>query len=429
MASASACAPSSASFGRLLAGDRRFQRRVQQLRHLRSLEGRQFRHRVVELVAGNERLREALGVFLHRLGFPDVRTRRHVAGRDRPLGGLFGSGRPLDEVGCGLKFLVGRPLQQVEIAAAGGGAVLRQTRQEADTEIEGRVGAHVGQVARGGPDHRRLAFEERLRRATPVENARSHHAVLGRQRHKRFERADGCVGIEVHVLAGVIGQQSAIAGDDAGPEPGREARGRDVHAPLGDVAAVVLDSQLLAHLDHFSPVGGTLFRVETGLCKGFLVPVEHRRRALERDAPGLALGLAVGHECRVEAADPVLLFFICDVVVPSDDHVFVDEGVHVGRQRDDQLRRVAAAHGGDRLGRGVGIGAGVDRVDLHAFIVGHVFLGQRLDRVRRGAADGDREIELEIDGVGMGGKHCQRRSRQKYVKQFHEEGPSWVGKL
>ena len=47
-------------------------------------------------------------------------------------------------------------------------------------------------------------------------------------------------------------------------QPVREARRRDLHAPLRDVAAGVLLGQLLRELDHLVPVRRALLRVEAG---------------------------------------------------------------------------------------------------------------------------------------------------------------------
>src|SRR5439155_1714976 len=95
-------------------------------------------------------------------------------------------------------------------------------------------------------------------------------------------------------------------------------------APLRDVPARITLRQLLRVLDLLGPARWRLVRIEPGVLEELLVPVEDDRRALERNAPGLASGLAVLHERGEEALEPRLVIGLQDFI-ERNDRVLVDE--------------------------------------------------------------------------------------------------------
>ena len=62
----------------------------------------------------------------------------------------------------------------------------------------------------------------------------------------------------------------------------------------------------------------------------------------------------------------------------------------------------AAARCGNRLGDRILVGAGIDGVDLHIRMRLGIRIGQTLDGFSGLAADGDREIELQVNSLGRG---------------------------
>ena len=149
-------------------------------------------------------------------------------------------------------------------------------------------------------------------------------------------------------------------------------------------------------------------RVKTSFLESFLVPIHDGRGALERNAPGFAAGLTVHHESRIERAEPFLTFFFGDEVIKWLDQVLIDQGKHVGGEQHRKLRGVAAAGSRHGFGQGVGIGAGIDRIDIHVFMGRDIVFGQRLDGISCLAANRNREIELQVNSKcwhGNSGKH------------------------
>ena len=177
----------------------------------------------------------------------------------------------------------------------------------------------------------------------------------------------------------------------------------------------VLLDELLAHRDHLVPARRRLFRIEAGVLEGVLVPVQHDGRALERNAPGLAVDLAVGHERRIEILEPRL---VADKAVKRHDGVLVHQREDVGREQHRQLRRLAAFHGGHRFGHRVGVVAGIDRrhLDIGVFLLeaaDHV-----VDDLGHGAADRDRVIHREIDRRRLARHRHQRRECSTQHRPF-----------
>ena len=129
-------------------------------------------------------------------------------------------------------------------------------------------------------------------------------------------------------------------------------------------------------------------------------------------APGLAAGLAVRHEGREEALQPLLVVVGLDEIIDRDDRVLVDQREHVGRQQHRGHRRRAALVRGERLDDGLLIGAGIDRLHLDRRVglleVGRVAVDDLGDR----AADRDRIEERDfgapcaIAGFAMPSRRC-----------------------
>ena len=217
------------------------------------------------------------------------------------------------------------------------------------------------------------------------------HLVLLHEVHPVLHRADDLGLVVVDLGAGLVHQVDAVLDGERLEQPVREARRRDLHAPLRDLAARVALGELLRVLGGLLPGPRRLVGVEPGLLEELLVVVHHDRRALERDAPRLAVGLAVLHERRVEALQPRAVVVGLDQVVERDDRVLVDQREHVGRQQDRHDRRLAALDGGQRLGDRLLVAARVDGLQLDAGIllleVGGVAVDDLGDRARRPRRD------------------------------------------
>ena len=230
-----------------------------------------------------------------------------------------------------------RGLEQIEVAAARRAAALLARRQHGDAEGKLRIGADVRQVARGGPDHRHLLFQKITRRRPPIDNARRMRLILSREIDPVAQRLDTRGAGEVGLCAIGVGQRAACLGGERLEQPIREAAGGDLHAPpLHGVAAP--PGQLLRERGMLVPGGRRTLRIQSGILKRRLVPVQHDGRALERHAPGVAIDFAVLQERRIEAAQPGAIRIAGRQRVERHDQVVVDQGKRIGGQQHRELR-------------------------------------------------------------------------------------------
>ncbi len=206
--------------------------------------------------------------------------------------------------------------------------------------------------------------------------------------------------IKIGLVTGIIGQDHIILGRQTLEQPIGEAGAWDPHTPLGDIAIAVGLGQLLTKFNHFFPGSRRRIRVQASVLKGFLVPVQYRGGALERNAIGLAAGHAVRHESRIEGRQPGLVFIGFCQTIEGDDRVFFDQAEHVHRQDHRQLGRGAALCCGQGLGDRVLIAAGINRVDFNIGIGGGIFVGQGLNGVSSLTPNGNGEEELQINRKG-----------------------------
>ena len=287
-------------------------------------------------------------------------------------------------------------------------------RQHGYAEIEGRIGAHVGQIAGRGPHHRGLTLEEGLGCGAPLDDSRRHDFMLGAQVNHVLQGLDHGGIVEIGLVAVRIHHEHVVLCSQALEQPIGKAGAGDTHAPLRDVPGGIGLGQLLAEGDHFLPGRGRGIGIEPRFREGFLVPVEHRRRTLERHAIGLAAGLAVFHEGRIKPLQPGMFRLRGEEFLEGNDRLFLDEGEHVHRQDHRELWRIATLDRGQNLGDGVLVAAGIDRVDLHPRRLTDVIRRQTIDGIGRFAADRDREVELQ--------NHLRRRALYEAEGQAGREG-------
>ena len=240
------------------------------------------------------------------------------------------------------------------------------------------------------------------------------HLVLLHEVDPVLQRLDHFGLVVVGFGAGGVHQVDAVLDGERLEQPVRETRRRNLHAPLRHPPRRVALGELLRVLGLLLPVGRRPVGIESRFLEGLLVVVEDDRRALERNAPRLAAGLAVLHERRVEALEPGLVVRRLDVVVEGNDRVLVDQRVHVRRQQDRRHRRLAALHRRQRLGDRVLVRAGIDRLDLDAGILLLEVRGEAVDDLRDRTADGHGEVERDFDGrLRRDGRHGRDHGRRR----------------
>ena len=178
----------------------------------------------------------------------------------------------------------------------------------------------------------------------------------------------------------------------------------------GEAALGAGRNGLLRHLAQLRPGLRRLVRVETRLLHQLLVPVEHRRRGVERhrqqlavrrgviaiDRADIGLGverlLGVGHEL-IDRIDGAL----------GGHHV---RGADLEHLHD--VRRLLGTEGRDRRRQGLGIGALVDRVHLVLGLGLVEAVGQGADRIAQIAAHGVPELDFGL----RQGSLCARQNRR-----------------
>ncbi|MNZ94596.1 hypothetical protein D3C78_1137090 [compost metagenome] len=251
--------------------------------------------------------------------------------------------------------------------------------------------------------------------------------ALARQVHPVIQRFDHLGMVERDLGAGVVGQQHAIGRGQRLQHPVGKAGGWNLDAVLRDLAAGVLDGQLLRRFAQFLPGLGRAVRIQAGLLEQILVVVHHHRRALERHAPGLAARLAVGHEGRVEALEPGLVGIGLDELLHGRDRVLIDQREHVGGQQHRSRGRLARLVRRQCLDDGFLVGARVDGRDLDARVLLHEVRGKPVDGLGDGAAHGDRVVKRHFhrclrlgspqaqgaESTGQG--HCGEKSLALHV--------------
>ena len=170
--------------------------------------------------------------------------------------------------------------------------------------------------------------------------------------------------------------------------------------------------RLLGHLAQLRPGRRRLVGIEARLGEQLLVPVEHRRRGVERHRQQLAVGRRV---VAVDRADIGLgierLLGVGHQLIDRIDRAL--GGHHVGGADLEDLhdvRRLLGAEGGDRGGQGLGVGALVDRHDL-VFGLGLVEArGDLVDHLAQVAAHGVPPLDFGLRlGAGRAGEHRRRR--------------------
>jgi len=381
--------------------------------------------RVFELVTRHRRRGEIGHVLLEHIGFIGIGAGSRVTRGDGPFGRQLRFGHELDELQRGLALLGAGVFENVEIAAAGGGAQPLGGGQHAHAEVEFCAVTDRGEVARGMPHHGRGALEELLPQRAPVDGPLGHHLVLHGQVTPELHGLDHRRLVEVSPVAVLVHQFLTVLDAQRLEHPVGIARGGDVEAPAGHVARGVLLGQFLGHGDHLVPGRRRLVRVQPHFLEGVLVVVHHDRGALERDSPGLALGLGVRHQGRVKGGEPLLVFRGGGEIIEGDDDALIDQLENIDGEEHAELDRLVRLERGQRLHAGVVIVAGVDGLDLDVG-VGFLEIGDHVvDDLGDRPADGHRVIHVKVDGrLGRGDaqqQNCQTAQHQdpSGKKSFH----------
>ena len=176
---------------------------------------------------------------------------------------------------------------------------------------------------------------------------------------------------------------------------------------MGGGAGRVLLGQLLGHVPHLGPGGGSFFGVEAGSFEGVLVPVQNGGGALERNGVSLALELGVFHEGRIKRVHPSCVIRGLDEVVHRHHSIFIGQQKQVGGQQNSRLRGVAAFDRRQDFGHGLLIVAGIDRLDLDARVFFLETGGVVVDDLGDWPADGDWKIHAHFDICSRRGGGCK----------------------
>ena len=259
-----------------------------------------------------------------------------------------------------------------------------------------------------------VLLQEVLAQGRPLDGALGHDPVGLAEIQPVFQRAHAAGRIEIGLVAGPVHQDLVVLHGERAEHPVGIAGRGDHDAPALDPAGGVLLDQLFAHGRKLVPGRRRLVRIEPGVAEGVLVVVHDDGRALERDAPGLAAGLTVLHQGRVELVQPGSLLVGLDDVVEGDDGVLLDQLVDVDREHDRELGRLAGLQRGQGLDAGVVVVARVDRLDLDVGVLLHEVGDQPVDDLGQRPADGHRIVHGKLDlGPGPAGETERERAGQQ----------------
>ena len=162
--------------------------------------------------------------------------------------------------------------------------------------------------------------------------------------------------------------------------------------------------QLLAHRDHFVPGLRWAVGIQPGRAEHVLVVVGNDGRALERDAPGLALDPGVGHQRGVETVEPGLAVIAFDQIIEGYNQSLFDQVIGIDREHDRQLRRLARVQRRQGTDTGIVVVAGIDRIDLDVRVGGFEVRDDPVDDFGQGTTDSNRIVHGQF-GLGM----CRQR--------------------
>ena len=173
------------------------------------------------------------------------------------------------------------------------------------------------------PHHGCLTLNEGLTERAPFNGAFRHDFFFGRKIAPELKRLDNRRIIEIGLGAIVAHQFLAILDGKALEHPVRIPGRRHHQAPFA------VFRKRLASRYQFFPGLGRHFRIKTGFAEHVLVVVHDNGRTLERDAPGFAIDFAIGHQRRIEAIQPFLVFGGFDDIIKRNNQVLFDQVVNV----------------------------------------------------------------------------------------------------
>mmetsp|Transcript_11564 Transcript_11564/g.18610 ORF Transcript_11564/g.18610 Transcript_11564/m.18610 type:complete len:317 (+) Transcript_11564:572-1522(+) len=243
--------------------------------------------------------------------------------------------------------------------------------------------------------------------------------MLGRERLPEFQRLDHGGIVEIGLQTIRRHQLLAVLDGKRLEHPIGVARGRDHQA------VCVALGQGLAHADQLIPACGRGFGIKARVAEHVLVVIGHDGRTLERDAPGLALDAAVGHQGGVEAVEP------CGIdtgdILEGNDRFLFDQVIGVDREHDRQLRRLARGDGRQGAHARVVVIARIDRVDLDVGIGLFEFRDDAIDDFGQRATDGDRVIHRQFRfGGNRCGNHGCHGGGQSDLPECVHDGLPWI---
>ncbi len=172
----------------------------------------------------------------------------------------------------------------------------------------------------------------------------------------------------------------------------------------------------------FVPGRRRTLRIQSGILKRRLVPVQHDGRALEWHAPGVAVDFAVLQERRIEAAQPGAIRIAGRQRVERHDQVIVDQRKRIGGQQHGELRTRLRLQCGLRLGHGILIRAGVDRRHLDRWVLALEVCRVAVDDLRDRSANRDREVETDVGRRIGGAGDGRQRQRGAGGRQYAATG-------